>query len=87
MNIDFRVSYIETVGILDTGIMIIVNIMFNDKAYDISYWYDDIDILITYPDSMEADDVRLLDDNRHVLIDKIKNIIPDKYDELSDIVM
>lgn len=85
MKEEIHVSYIETVGILDTGIMVIVNVVFKNKSYDVSYWYDEFNELITYPDNVPNEDLQYMMDSEKIIVNLVKSVIPKKYDKLSDI--
>lgn len=84
---DFFVTYIETLGILDTGIMIIINITINNISKDVSFWYDDSHTLITFMDDVPEEFIKMVNGNYDIIIQKIRNIIPSRYDELSDIII
>lgn len=50
---NFKVSVVDIMGILDSGISVMLNIEYKGKYYDATYWYNKENSIITVSDDLE----------------------------------
>ncbi len=86
----FQVSILEYLGKLESGIMVLLSITYNNNYYECTYFYTDKDIVLTATQELEEEIGHKIteDDNYKDLIKSIiKMVVPYKeiYGRLDDI--
>jgi len=50
-----KVSILEYLGLINEGVLMFISIVWNEKYYEGTFYYTDIDILLTVSEDMEKD--------------------------------
>jgi len=80
----FNISILEYLGKLENGILVMISIIYDDVYYEGTFFYNDSDILLTFPDDLESivGDITKHKEYVSILKDLLNRVVP--YNEMFD---
>jgi hypothetical protein len=80
----FNISILEYLGKLENGILVMISIVYDGVYYEGTFFYNDSDILLTFPDDLESivGDITTHKEYVPILKDLLNRVVP--YNEMFD---
>lgn len=81
---NFDVSIIEYLGKVDGGVLVLLGVVYRQKYYEATFFYNESDIILTLPEDLEemTGPIREHPNYKVILMDILKKIVP--YGEIYD---
>lgn len=85
----FDVSVIEYLGKVESGILVLIGIVYQTKYYESTFYYNEKDILFTISEELESitGDIKVHPEYQNILIDILKKVVPfnEIYERIDDV--